>query len=110
MGAQGPLRETAAQVLLGVAIAVDTLLRLKIHPFDDGNGRCARLLEKWFLAEKLGAKAWLIQSGKNYYMQHRTYYTNIRLLGLEYDTLDYSAALPFLRMLPASITMDLPAA
>ncbi len=86
------------------------LVFVKIHPFDDGNGRCARLLEKWFLAEKLGAKAWLIQSEKNYYMQHRTYYTNIRLLGLEYDTLDYGAALPFLRMLPASITMDLPAA
>jgi Fic family protein len=27
-----------------------------------GNGRTARLLEKWFLAEKLGAKAWFVES------------------------------------------------
>jgi len=25
-----------------------------IHPFRDGNGRAARLIEKWFVAEKLG--------------------------------------------------------
>jgi Fic family protein len=30
---------------------------VKIHPFQDGNGRSARLLEKWFLIEKLGDKA-----------------------------------------------------
>jgi Fic family protein len=54
------------------------LVFVKIHPFDDGNGRCARLLEKWFLAAKLGEKAWLIQSEKQYYMQHQTYYANIR--------------------------------
>ena len=29
---------------------------VKIHPFQDGNGRSARLLEKWFLIEKLGEK------------------------------------------------------
>jgi Fic family protein len=84
------------------------LVFVKIHPFDDGNGRCARLLEKWFLAEKLGAKAWLIQSEKHYYMQHQTYYRNIRLLGLEYDALDYGQALPFLLMLPKSITLNDP--
>jgi Fic family protein len=82
------------------------LVFVKIHPFDDGNGRCARLLEKWFLAQKLGEKAWLIQSEKNYYAHHRTYYQNIRLLGLEYDALDYGAALPFLLMLPGAITMN----
>ncbi len=82
------------------------LVFVKIHPFDDGNGRCARLLEKWFLAEKLGEKAWLIQSEKNYYLNHQTYYRNIRMLGLEYDTLDYGQALPFLLMLPASLTLN----
>ncbi len=76
------------------------LVFVKIHPLDDGNGRTARLLEKWFLAEKLGAKAWFVQSEKKYYNHHQTYYNNIRALGLEYDTLDYSHALAFLQMLP----------
>jgi len=79
------------------------LVFVKIHPFEDGNGRCARLLEKWFLAEKLGAKAWFIQSEKHYYDQHQLYYKNIRLLGLEYEVLDYGQALPFLLMLSQSI-------
>lgn len=80
------------------------LVFVTIHPYDDGNGRTARLLEKWFLAEKLGNQAWLIESEKNYYQQHATYYQHIRLLGLEYDTLDYSKALPFLYMLPQALT------
>ena len=81
------------------------LVFVKIHPFEDGNGRCSRLLEKWFLAQKLGEKAWLIQSEKNYYRQHQTYYQNIRRLGLEYEALDYTKALPFLQMLPQSLTI-----
>lgn len=79
------------------------LVFVKIHPFDDGNGRSARLIEKWFLAEKLGEKASLLQSEKYYYLHHAAYYHNIRLLGLEYDTLDYASALPFLLMLPQSL-------
>ncbi len=79
------------------------LLFVKIHPFEDGNGRTARLLEKWFIAQKLGAKAWFIQSEKNYYNQHQTYYNSLRALGLEYDSLDYNKALQFLLMLPQSI-------
>jgi len=82
------------------------LVFVKIHPFDDGNGRTSRLLEKWFLAEKLGYKAWLLQSEKNYYSNHHTYYKNIRLLGLEYQTLNYSAAMPFLLMLPQALVAD----
>ena len=76
------------------------LVFIKIHPWNDGNGRSARLLEKWFIAQKLGEKAWLLQSEKMYYKQHNTYYHNIRLLGLEYPALDYGKALPFLLMLP----------
>ncbi len=83
------------------------LIFVKIHPFDDGNGRASRLIEKWFLAEKLGNKTWLIQSEKNYYLQHQKYYKNIRMLGLEYDTLDYSKALPFLLMLPQSLDIGM---
>jgi Fic family protein len=79
------------------------LIFVKIHPWNDGNGRTARLLEKWFLAQKLGHKAWFIQSEKMYYNQHNTYYKNIRLLGLEYPELDYKQALSFLLMLPTSI-------
>ena len=48
------------------------LMFVKIHPWNDGNGRSARLIEKWFLAQKLGEKAWYIQSEKNYYQNHQT--------------------------------------
>lgn len=79
------------------------LVFVKIHPWNDGNGRSARLIEKWFLAQKLGDKAWFIQSEKHYYQQHQTYYQNIRALGLEYSELDYTKALPFLLMLANSV-------
>ena len=79
------------------------LVFVKIHPWNDGNGRSARLFEKWFLAQKLGSKAWFIQSEKYYYTQHETYHKNIRALGLEYLKLDYTKALSFLLMLPRSV-------
>ena len=47
----------------------------------------------------------MIQSEKNYYLKHQLYYTNIRLLGLEYAALDHGAALPFLLMLPNALTI-----
>lgn len=81
------------------------LVFVKIHPWNDGNGRSARLLEKWFIADKLGEKAWFVQSEKYYYEYHHQYYDNIRLLGLEYDSLDYHQALSFLMMLPMSLNV-----
>lgn len=83
--------------------AMAHLIFVKIHPWNDGNGRSARLIEKWFLAQKLGAKAWFLQSEKQYYKNHQLYYKNLRLPGLEYQELDYSKALPFLLMLPYSL-------
>ena len=76
---------------------------MNIHPFNDGNGRTARLLEKWFLAQKLGNRVWFIESEKMYYNQLNAYYKNIRLLGLEYADLDYKQSLSFLLMLPTSL-------
>ena len=70
-----------------------------IHPFRDGNGRTARLLEKWFLAKTLGDNFWKISSEK-YYKEHQTdYYKNINL-GINFYELDYSKCVPFLTMLP----------
>ncbi len=74
------------------------LVFVKIHPFQDGNGRTARLLEKWFLIEKLGKKIVSVELEKNYYRNLPDYYKNIRKLGLEYEELDYSQSLDFLTM------------
>ena len=73
-----------------------------IHPFQDGNGHAARVLEKWFLAEKLGEKAWLIQSEKFYKESIEAYYKNINL-GVNFYELDYDKCLPFLMMLPRAL-------
>ena len=78
---------------------------VKIHPWNDGNGRTARLIEKWFIAQKLGEKAWFLQAEKNYYQHHGLYYTNLQRLGIEYEDLDYAKALPFLLMLPKSFNL-----
>lgn len=82
-----------------------SLLHLKfvhIHPFWDGNGRAARLLEKWFVAEAINGRAWKLQSEK-YYKEHLAdYYKNINL-GVNYYELDYDKCMPFLLMLPRSL-------
>lgn len=78
-----------------------SLIHLKfvhIHPFTDGNGRAARLFEKWFLAENIGKTAWLIPSEQLYWESRQKYYQNINL-GVDYYNLDYSKSLPFLEML-----------
>jgi Fic family protein len=79
-----------------------SLIHLKfvhIHPFRDGNGRVARILEKWFITSKLGDDFWKLSSEK-YYKEHQSeYYKNLNL-GVNYYELKYDKCLPFLVMLP----------
>lgn len=70
-----------------------------IHPFRDGNGRAARLLEKWFVAEKLGQQFWKIPSEQYYKENQARYYETIHL-GVNFYNLDYSKCGDFLAMLP----------
>jgi Fic family protein len=79
---------------------------VNIHPFEDGNGRAARLLEKWFIAEKMGAKAWYLQSELSYHNNVNQYYKNLNRLEFLYDELDYTKAMPSLLMLPQSLNIN----
>lgn len=78
------------------------LVFVHIHPFSDGNGRVARLLEKWFLQEKMGDSFWKIPSEEYYKTHQNAYYENINL-GVNFYELDYAKCLSFLKMLPLSI-------
>jgi Fic family protein len=82
------------------------LLFVKIHPFNDGNGRTARLLEKWFLATKLGEKAWFISSENYYYQNVQAYYNNLGRVGIFYGELKYERGVPFLLMLPNALLIN----
>lgn len=73
-----------------------------IHPFRDGNGRAARLLEKWFVAEKLGRDFWKLPS-EEYYKAHQARYYETINLGVNYYELNYDKCLGFLRMLPSCL-------
>lgn len=78
------------------------LVFVNIHPFVDGNGRATRLIEKWFLAKKLGDNSWFITSEKNYWDNRPTYYKNLQL-GVNYYEVKYEMSIPFLSMLPNSL-------
>ena len=69
-----------------------------IHPFADGNGRAARLLEKWLLVALLGERAWLVES-ERYYWEHRDAYYAAINLGVNYYELDYERCVPFILLL-----------
>lgn len=77
----------------------------KIHPFMDGNGRAGRLLEKWFLSEKLGKMAWSIQSEKYYALHRAEYYQKIHI-GFNYYALKMETCVPFLLMLPMALKSE----
>lgn len=70
-----------------------------IHPFRDGNGRAARLIEKWFIAEKLGRDFWRIPS-EEYYKNHQAEYYEKINLGVNFYELNYDKSVGFLEMLP----------
>lgn len=82
-----------------------SLIHLKfvhIHPFMDGNGRCARLLEKWFISNFEKEKTWFIQSERYYWEHLAEYYSNINL-GVNYYELNYDNCINFLLMLPNAL-------
>lgn len=81
------------------------LVFVHIHPFEDGNGRMARLLKKWFLAAHLGSKAGKIPSEEYYWRNRPTYYEAIRL-GPTYYDLDYERCIPFLTLLSQALTIS----
>ena len=56
--------------------------------------------------QKLGEKAWFIQSEKFYYKNVNEYYKNLARLGLYYEELNYEKSIPFLLMLPSSLTFE----
>lgn len=70
-----------------------------IHPFRDGNGRAARLIEKWFITEKLGHDFWKISSEEYYKNNQARYYETINL-GVNFYELNYDKCNGFLEMLP----------
>ena len=79
-----------------------SLLHLRfvhIHPFRDGNGRAARLLEKWFITEKLGRDFWKIPSEEYYKANQAKYYEAINL-GVNFYELNYDKCIGFIEMLP----------
>ncbi len=74
------------------------LVFVHIHPFMDSNGRVARLLEKWFLQEKLWEAVWNISSEEYYWDNRAEYYKNIDLW-IDYYNLNYDKSIDFLCML-----------
>lgn len=70
-----------------------------IHPFRDGNGRAARLIEKWFVAEKLGRNFWKMPSEEFYKKNQAKYYETINL-EVNFYKLNYDKCIGFLEMLP----------
>lgn len=70
-----------------------------LHPFRDGNGRAARLLEKWFITEKLGQDFWKIPSEEYYKNNQAKYYETINP-GVNFYELNYDRCIGFLEILP----------
>lgn len=79
------------------------LMMVLIHPFADGNGRIARLCEKWFLAAKLGSYMVFLPSEEYYFQERSRYYSALRL-GINYWEVDFSSSMKFLKLLPQALS------
>lgn len=75
-----------------------------IHPFMDGNGRMARIIEKWILAEILGKNFWNLELEKNYKENREKYYDNINI-GVNFYELEYGGSFEFLGMSGESLNI-----
>lgn len=73
-----------------------------IHPFSDGNGRTARLCEKWFLAATLGERSFAIPSEELYWKNRPQYYANLKL-GVNYWETEMGKAFSFFALLPQAL-------
>ncbi|MBZ3936286.1 Fic family protein [Methanimicrococcus blatticola] len=85
-----------------------SLIHLKmylIHPFVKNNIKAAILLEKWFLAEKLG-KVYIKLPSEKYYAQNKGLYNTNTLIGTMYNNVDDKRISPFLLMLPDSLKIN----
>lgn len=74
-----------------------------IHPFADGNGRTARLCEKWFLVATLGREVGFSVPSEEHYWKSRPQYYAALKLGMNYWEADMGGALPFFRLLPKTL-------
>lgn len=77
-----------------------------IHPLSDGNGRTARLCEKWFLASAFGEHSFALPTEEQYWLQRSEYYTALKL-GVNYWEADVSKALPFFSLLPRALSKEI---
>jgi Fic family protein len=75
----------------------------KTHPFADGNGRSARLLEKWFISRHLGATAWALPTEVYYWQNRSEYYQKLNVGVNYYETLERLENVNFQYLLPQAI-------
>ena len=78
------------------------LMMALIHPFSDGNGRIARLCEKWFLIQKLGPQMVFLPSEEHYFKLRPEYYSALRI-GPNYWEVNFGITTVFLKLLPGSL-------
>ena len=72
------------------------LIFVTIHPFEDGNGRTARLFEKWFLVQKLGEWAWNLPTEKFYWFNRIAYFGALQSAKMQKGGVNKNGVLDFL--------------